>query len=379
MRIDKIWIYRLAIPFSRVVTHSLHERSETEAIIVAIQDETGMRGYGEGTPRGYVTGESLAATVDACGSVASRMAGFSTSSADELGEFLRDLGSAHPSACNPSAWCALEVAILDLWTKNNRAPFWRFFAENPVHQSFTYSGVVPILPDQRQLLEVLELARLFNLSFLKLKIKDCDSGLEAVKATRDYLGTDIDLRVDANGALSVPETLRFIEMTRSHGISAMEQPVPKSDLEGMTEVTSRSAIPIIADESLCTMEDAIKLIEHKGCHGFNIRLSKCGGFQKSLELAQLARARGILIQIGSHVGETGILSAAGRHFASLTPGYTYLEGSFSRFVLKEDIVKDDISFGGGGKALPLGGPGLGLQVNDWILHKWGTLVRFHSV
>ena len=77
------------------------------------------------------------------------------------------------------------------------------------------------------------------------------------------------------------------------------------------------------------------------------------------------------------MGETGILSAAGRHLAALTPGYTCLEGSFSKFVLKEDIVSEDISFGAGGKAPLLGGIGLGLDVNDSILEKWGTLARSH--
>ncbi len=373
MRISKIQIYQLAIPFTRVVTHSLSERKVTEAILAVITDEGGRRGYGEGTPRSYVTGETLASSLDACGTMGTRLTGLSIRSAQKLKDLLNDFGSKQPATSHPSAWCALEIALLDLWSKSSRAPIWNFFAEGPVLQSFTYSGVIPMMPDRRSLLEVLQLAQAFNLSFLKLKIADCENGIEALKSAREYLGSEIDLRADANGALTVREAVRFIDMARPLGISAIEQPVAKNDLQGLTELTSQSEIPVIVDESLCTTEDAVTLIERRGCHGFNMRLSKCGGFQKSLELIKLAKANGILIQIGSHVGETAILSAAGRHLAALTPDHTYLEGSFSKFVLKEDIARDDISFEAGGRAPLLGGTGLGLDVNDSVIGKWGTL------
>src|SRR5207248_4138084 len=62
---------------------------------------------------------------------------------------------------------------------------------------------------------------------------------------------------------------------------------------------------------------------------FNVRLSKCGGFIPSLRLAQLARQHGLGYQLGCQVGETALLSAAGRHFATSVAGIRYLEGSRS--------------------------------------------------
>ena len=103
---------------------------------------------------------------------------------------------------------------------------------------------------------------------------------------------------------------------------------------------------------------------------FNIRLSKCGGLLASLEIAELARQSGISYQLGCQVGETGILSAAGRHFASCVDDVKYLEGSYAKFLLAEDIVAEDISLGYGGFVRPLTGTGLGVTVNEKVLDKY---------
>jgi len=126
----------------------------------------------------------------------------------------------------------------------------------------------------------------------------------------------------------------------------------------------------MADESICDMADAKKLAEIKACGMFNIRISKCGGLLNSLKIADFAASAGISYQLGCQVGETGVLSAAGRHFASRVDGIRYLEGSYAKFLLAEDIVAEDISFGYGGFADPVTGVGLGVNVNEKVLQKY---------
>ena len=105
---------------------------------------------------------------------------------------------------------------------------------------------------------------------------------------------------------------------------------------------------------------------------FNIRISKCGGLIDSLKIAEFAAESGVSYQLGCQVGETGILSAAGRHFASCVDGVKYLEGSYAKFLLVEDIVREDISFGYGGFAGPITGTGLGVTVDEKVLRKYVT-------
>ena len=146
--------------------------------------------------------------------------------------------------------------------------------------------------------------------------------------------------------------------------TSLEQPVPHSEVAGLKQVRSEIRVPIMLDESLCCREDAERAIAGEWCDLFNIRLSKCGGISRSLELVALARQHGIGYQLGCQVGETGILSAAGRHFACNVPDIRYLEGSFDRFLVRESLTEQDLTFRYGGKGTRLHGHGLSIDVNE---------------
>ncbi|MGH7810877.1 MAG: enolase C-terminal domain-like protein, partial [Candidatus Binatia bacterium] len=128
-------------------------------------------------------------------------------------------------------------------------------------------------------------------------------------------------------------------------------------------------IPVMADESLVTIDQARRLIEQRACDYFNIRLSKCGGITGSLEIAALAQQAGIKIQVGAQVGETGILSAAARTFAAHLPALAFAEGSFGTWLLTEDVTFEDVSFGYAGIAPLLKTRGLSVTVKDETLER----------
>ncbi len=109
--------------------------------------------------------------------------------------------------------------------------------------------------------------------------------------------------------------------------------------------------------------------EQQTCDLFNLRLSKCGGYIPSLRLAQFARQHGLGYQLGCQVGETAILSAAGRHFASSVRDIRYVEGSYDRHLVKEALGTEDITFGWGGWAPALAGPGLGVAIDPAALER----------
>ena len=108
---------------------------------------------------------------------------------------------------------------------------------------------------------------------------------------------------------------------------------------------------------------------------FNVRLSKCGGILPSLRIIGLAQRSGLGLQLGCHPGETAILSAAGRHVASRVDGLSYVEGSYDRHILGTNLTREDITFGYGGWAEPLAGPGLGIEVDPSALEAMTTEQR----
>ena len=126
----------------------------------------------------------------------------------------------------------------------------------------------------------------------------------------------------------------------------------------------------MADESIVTYVDAKNLIEHNACDYFNLRISKCGGLYRSLSITDLAEQEGIKLQLGCLVGETAVLSAAGRHLAAYLSNIKFIEGSYSTLLLEEDISKEKIVFGHEGKAPVFTAHGLGVSIQKNILNKY---------
>jgi muconate cycloisomerase len=128
-------------------------------------------------------------------------------------------------------------------------------------------------------------------------------------------------------------------------------------------------MPVMLDESLCGMSDAENCVHEGWGDLFNLRLSKCGGFLNTLRLAAYAYDHGLGCQLGCQVGETAVLSAAGRHFACSVRGLRALEGSFDRWLNRESLNTRDITFGRGGRAPALEGPGLGIDLDPQAIDR----------
>jgi muconate cycloisomerase len=216
--------------------------------------------------------------------------------------------------------------------------------------------------------QLLQLVKMNHMRFVKLKV-GTDDDLSTLRLVRDELGGDVDIRVDANSAWTPSEAIARLKEMQPYDISAVEQPVAKADFAGLKQVSEAIPIPVIADESLCNEDDARSLIDLKACRIFNIRVSKCGGLGTATRISRMAEAAGIVCQLGCHVGETSILAAAGRHFALTVPHLSYVEGSFSPYLLVRDVVSQPVVFGGGGMAFELPGPGLGIEVLESALEE----------
>ena len=156
---------------------------------------------------------------------------------------------------------------------------------------------------------------------------------------------------------------------REFNVNSIEQPVDPENLAGMQKLTRELPETIVADESLCTLKQAKDLIASRGCDAFNIRLSKVGGPLIASEIADLARANGLSVMLGAQVGESAILSMAGRGWAAVKGPFDNCEGSFNRYLLKQDLSKEDVTLGRRGKAPVLDRPGLGVSVDEFRLKK----------
>ena len=346
--------------FLSPIKHNLATHQGSENLVVRVTTEDGQTGFGEGVPRAFVTGEVLSDSLSCLQQVlAPAILAREFPSPQALLHGLRHLYDQAQAQRHPAAFCALETALLDAAGRTWELPLTGLIGPK-LRTSLEYSAVIPLMPPE-SMRALLRLVKMNYMRYVKIKV-GTDDDLSTLRLVRDELGEDVDIRVDANSAWTPSEAIARLKEMQPYGVSAVEQPVAKGDFAGLKEVSEAVQIPVIADESLCNEDDARRLIDLKACGIFNIRLSKCGGLGTATRISRMAEAAGIPCQLGCHVGETSILSAAGRHFALTLPNLSYVEGSFSPYLLVRDVVSQPVVFNGGGMAFELPGPGLGIEV-----------------
>ncbi len=379
MRVVELLAYQVRVPLKKPIRHASFRRTESDNLIVRCRLDTGVVGHGEGVPREYVTGETVEHALSLLKrSDLSPVTGDCRSFAAAL-DLIESLQLARveddPRECKGNATrCALELALLDAFgqafhepvseaTRLLAADLWQ--PREHVH----YSGAITSA-DGFKARAAAWMMRLYGLRQLKVKVGIAgQDDVRRLRIIRRRVGRSMDIRVDANEAWQPDEAAQRIQALEPFGISAVEQPVAHAQVNCLAEVRRQVKTPIMHDESLCSLFDARQAVEHQTCDLFNIRLSKCGGFIPSLRLAQFARRHGLGYQLGCQVGETAILSAAGRHFASSVRDIRYLEGSYDRRLLRANVTRRGMTFGYGGLAQALPGPGLGVQVDEGLLQR----------
>jgi muconate cycloisomerase len=232
-----------------------------------------------------------------------------------------------------------------------------------------YSGAITAESDRKEFWSAVK-ARLYGFRDCKVKVGvNGQNDRARLSRIRRILGRTVRIRIDANEAWEPHEIVDRLRELEPFAIASLEQPVAHERVAALADVRRQVRVPIMHDESVCSMVDARAAIESHTCDLFNIRLSKCGGFVNSLRIAALAHSSGLGYQLGCQVGETGILSAAGRHFATSVAGIRFLEGSYERHLVQERLTREDLTFGYGGRAPALRGSGLGVSLDDAALRR----------
>jgi len=371
-------VWHVSIPLRRKVRHASHTREHTDSLVAQCVLPSGEVGWGEGLPRDYVTGETVdgALALIQASSFSQSLSANNWFEAIEAAEALRlnPVAGDQRGIAGNAARCALEIAWLDACGRKFGQPLSSIVQRlepslaQPI-QTVRYSGVITSSKGWKLAL----LARLYRYTgFRHVKIK---VGIEGqndparLKLLRRIMGPNRQIRIDANEAWTLEKAVSCLADLKHFGIAWVEQPMPVESDADLEALRTRSGVRVMLDESLCGPLDAEQLVSGKRVDLFNLRLSKCGGFIPTLRLLARARNAGLGAQLGCQVGETGILSAAGRHFAQSVSGLEAVEGSFDRYLVGERLTREDLTFGWGGKAPPLVGPGLGIAVDEAALQR----------
>lgn len=370
--LQKLTARHIRIPLKKPIKHASHERHETDNILVECHLSSGIVGYGEGVPRDYVTGETIdsaLATLQRTNFTPLQQTPTSWQDAiQQIDGFTLPTVSNDPREIGSNATrCALELAWLDAWGQHFQQPLssiTKLLAPELYEPKDRIQYSIAITSATGIKLRFQALTRRW-FGFKQCKVKVGIAGqndVERLRIIRHFMPT-LELRLDANEAWKVDDVPTRWKELSPVGIAWVEQPVLHEDIGALAKVRPPLQMPVMLDESLCGMKDAEDCVREGWGDLFNLRLSKCGGYLRTLRLAQFAAAHQLHCQLGCQVGETAILSAAGRHFATSVKGLKALEGSYDSWLVKEALGQQNLTFGRGGYAPALPGPGLGIQIN----------------
>lgn len=258
---------------------------------------------------------------------------------------------------------AIEMALWDILGKSVGLPVYRLLG-GPVRDfvttKFSVSGLEP-----EKAAELAAWAVSFGFKTMKVKVGiHPDQDVARVRAVREAIGPNIRLGVDANGGWSPRVAIQTIRQLYDYDIYFVEQPVPPLDVAWMADVRSHIQVPVMADESVYTPQDAVALVRAGAADVLSTYVSK-GGIGPARKVAAVAEAAGLTCTVGSNL-ELGVGSAAMIHLAMATSGIGAEEfpcDIIGPLFYEDDVLKEPLSIKGG-EARPFERPGLGVELDD---------------
>jgi len=347
VKIASVEVIPYALPFREPYVTARGRLERREMVLLRLRSDDGLLGLGEAVPLSLRGGAGLGRVVEELEALADR---------DELDETTLMSSATHLSA---PARCAALTALLDLRGRRaaaeSSAPA---VAAQPIQCNATLVAGEPgaVAADA-------ERWAADGFSTFKLKLGTGDD-VGQVQAVRDAVGVEARIRVDANAAWDVETAKRTLTALEPLDVEMVEQPV--ATLEGAAEVARSSSIPIAADESVECRADAERALEIDACRLAGLKLSKVGGPEAAIEIAEVlpsfissALDGPVGIAAAAQVAQT-LREAAG----SDDPGLA--QGLATQRLFASTVASVECELGEG-MLYPPEGPGLGVEIDEAAL------------
>ena len=294
MRITNIKIGRISVPLRTPFKTALRTVSSVEDVIVEIHTDTGNIGFGEAPPTGVITGDTTGSIIGAIEDhIKKAIVGMKIENFEDLMLKLQ--------SCvlkNTSAKAAVDIALYDLFGQLHGAPLYKLLGG---YRKEIVTDITISVNDPEEMAKDSLEAINRGYSTLKIKVgKDSLKDMERMKAIRQAVGHDVQLRIDANQGWKPKEAVSVLRKMEDAGlqIEFVEQPVSAHDIDGLKFVTDNVNIPVLADESIFSPIDALNVLQRRAADFINIKLMKTGGIYNALKICSLAEMYGVECMIG---------------------------------------------------------------------------------
>ncbi len=280
-------------------------------------------------------------------------------------------------AGNPAARAVLDIALHDAMGKALNAPLYNLLGgccqpRIPLEWSVSLAEETATMVE-----EAMRAVDEFGIRVLCLKMADRRGWRQDVSnfaAVRQAVGDGVMIGVDPNTGWTLADALSAIRELKPLGLGYIEQPVARRDLQSMAEIRrAADGVPVMADESIFTLQDAHALAEARAVDAFCIKLYKLGGITAAKKIAAVAESANIRINCGGLAVQSQLEAAAGAHFYASTPAPRMMgaaEFVFGLNATARDLLcpESDFRVRDGHVDVPRG-PGLGVTIDAAALKK----------
>lgn len=310
MLIKRITVGEIKVPLKVPFKTALRRVDEVHDLVLMIQTDTGLVGYGSTTATAVITGDLIGSMRAGLDLLAPKLLG------RNLQQFNALLRVVHQALVHHSSLkAALEIALYDLRAQSLGLPLYQLLGggEPQITTDLTISvnTVEAMVADAKA-------AVADGFKSLKIKVggQTWHDDVESVLAIHQAVGANTALILDANQGWAPKQAVQVIQTLERAGVvlEFVEQPVKAADLAGLKFVTDHTLTPILADEAMFSVADAAHILGTGCADMLNIKLMKTAGISGALEVASVARRHHKTCMVGCML-EGAISVTAAAHVA----------------------------------------------------------------
>lgn len=361
--IERVDAIPVALPLVKPMLMAGVRIVHAENLVVRIEAENGLVGWGEAASAPTMTGDLQAGMVAAVeGFLAPLLAGADAIAHEALER--RCAGALHH---NGGAKAAVSIALLDLAGRHLGIPVHDLVggAVRDAIRPMWLLGNATVDEDVEEATR--KQAEGFDFFKLKVGVKPVEREIGNALALRARLGEATTLCADANTGFTRDDAMRFVQGTADARLMFLEQPLDADDLAGTVELAARSPTPLGADESIERARDIVDHHEAGAVRGVNLKTIKLGGVHAAVEAGRLCHSLGLSVNLACKVAESSIGAAALAHIGSVLGNLDW-GVSPSNHYLAVDTVREPLRPNDGGIAVPRSA-GLGVDVLEDVIER----------
>ena len=360
-RISKVVVHPLRATLPKVQRTSQGDYPAIELVVVEVETEDGVVGFGEGLCRRGAAG--YARFIEEA--LAPRLIGRDAADRRALWKAMRAALSGRPGGQIVEAIAAVDIALWDIAGKQAGQPIHRLLGGMGRSEVAAYASSINWLDDATVEAEV---AAVLKAGFREIKVKlghPLRDAIARAKLVRKLAGDDIALYVDANWAYDVDDALIVGRALADFGYRFFEEPIAPQDREGYRRLAQQLPIRLAAGESDFVASDALVSLQDRSLGLIQPDVTRSGGISETWRICELAAA--FNTAYAPHVGWSGaICVAASLQLAAAAETFRTFECMVYQNPLRDAFTHPIVGEGSqlveGQLSVPQG-PGLGVEID----------------